>query len=75
MTDTRRIAKNTLIRYFRQLPIMPVSLYTVWAVLETPGAEDYGMYNLEAGVVSMYGFLRGSISLRFIGINFFYFFS
>ena len=55
MTNTSRIAKNTLFLYFRQILIMLVSLYTVRAVLATLGAEDYGIYNVVAGVVVMLG--------------------
>jgi O-antigen/teichoic acid export membrane protein len=62
MTNTRRIAKNTLMLYFRQILIILVSLYTVRAVLETLGAEDYGIYNLVAGVVTMFGFLSDSMA-------------
>lgn len=40
-SSTRRIAKNTLMLYFRQILIMVVSLYTVRVVLNTLGAEDY----------------------------------
>jgi O-antigen/teichoic acid export membrane protein len=49
--------------YFRQILIMLVSLYTVRVVLETLGAEDYGIYNVVAGVVTMFGFLSGSMAL------------
>ncbi|MDR2798492.1 MAG: hypothetical protein LBB80_09120, partial [Treponema sp.] len=62
MANTRRIAKNTLMLYFRQILIMLVSLYTVRAVLETLGAEDYGINNLVAGVVTMFGFLSSSMA-------------
>jgi O-antigen/teichoic acid export membrane protein len=48
--------------YFRQILIMLVSLYTVRVVLETLGAEDYGIYNVVAGVVTMLGFLSGSMA-------------
>jgi O-antigen/teichoic acid export membrane protein len=61
-TNTARIAKNTLMLYFRQILIMLVSLYTVRVVLETLGAEDYGIYNVVAGVVAMFGFLSTSMS-------------
>lgn len=54
---TKRIAKNTLMLYFRQILIMIVSLYTVRVVLNTLGAEDYGIYNVVAGVVTMFSFL------------------
>lgn len=54
---TKRIAKNTLMLYFRQMLIMIVSLYIVRVVLNTLGAEDYGIYNVVAGVVTMFSFL------------------
>jgi O-antigen/teichoic acid export membrane protein len=58
MSNSTRIAKNTLMLYFRQILIMLVSLYTVRVVLNTLGAEDYGIYNVVAGVVTMFGFLN-----------------
>ena len=61
-SSTRRIAKNTLMLYFRQILIMLVSLYTVRVVLATLGAEDYGIYNVVAGVVVMFGFLSGAMA-------------
>ena len=62
MTSTSRIAKNTLFLYFRQILIMLVSLYTVRAVLATLGAEDYGIYNVVAGVVVMFGFVNSALA-------------
>jgi O-antigen/teichoic acid export membrane protein len=62
-TNTARIAKNTLMLYFRQILIMLVSLYTVRVVLNTLGAEDYGIYNVVAGVVAMLGFLSNSLGM------------
>ena len=62
MTNTSRIAKNTLALYFRQILIMLVSLYTVRVVLNTLGAEDYGIYNVVAGMVTMFGFLSGAMA-------------
>ncbi|GHV72411.1 hypothetical protein AGMMS49928_29250 [Spirochaetia bacterium] len=61
-SNTQRIARNTLMLYFRQILIMLVSLYTVRVVLNTLGAEDYGIYNVVAGVVTMFGFLSGSMA-------------
>lgn len=60
--NTKRIAKNTLMLYFRQILIMIVSLYTVRVVLNTLGAEDYGIYNVVAGVVTMFSFLSNSMA-------------
>ncbi len=61
-SNTKRIAKNTLMLYFRQILIMIVSLYTVRVVLNTLGAEDYGIYNVVAGVVTMFSFLSSSMA-------------
>ena len=62
MTNSQRIAKNTLMLYFRQILIMAVSLYTVRVVLATLGAEAYGTYNVVAGIVAMFSFLTSIIS-------------
>ena len=48
--------------YFRQILIMGVSLYTVRVVLNTLGAVDYGIYNVVAGVVTMFSFLSGAMA-------------
>ena len=62
MSNTTRIAKNTLMLYFRQILIMLVSLYTVRVVLETLGAEDYGIYDVVGGVVVMFSFLNAAMT-------------
>ena len=41
--------------------IMGVSLYTSRIVLATLGAEDYGLYNVVGGIVTMFSFLNGSL--------------
>jgi O-antigen/teichoic acid export membrane protein len=62
-SNTVRIAKNTLMLYFRQILIMLVGLYTVRVVLNTLGAENYGIYNVVGGVVTMFSFLSSSMSI------------
>lgn len=66
MTDTagnnRRIAKNTLMLYFRMFITLIIGLYTSRVVLSTLGVEDYGIYNVVGGVVSMFSLVSGSIS-------------
>ena len=71
-TTTKRIAKNTLMLYFRQILIMIVSLYTVRVVLNTLGAEDYGIYNVVAGVVVLFSFVNNAMATatqRFLNFN------
>lgn len=62
LVQTKKIAKNTLMLYFRQILVMLVSLYTVRVVLNVLGAEDYGIYNVVAGVVTMFNFLSSSMA-------------
>ncbi len=61
-SNNKRIAKNTLLLYFRMLLIMVVTLYMSRVVLEALGVEDFGIYNVVGGVVSMLGVLSGTMS-------------
>ena len=56
--NNKRIAKNTLLLYFRMLLTMVVSLYTSRVILQTLGVEDYGIYNVVGGVVTMFTFIN-----------------
>lgn len=60
--NNKRIAKNTLVLYFRMLFLMAVSLYTSRVVLNALGVEDFGIYNVVGGVVAMFSVLSGSLS-------------
>lgn len=42
--------------------MMGIALYTSRVVLNTLGVEDYGIYNVVGGLVSMFGLLNGSMS-------------
>lgn len=70
--NNKRIAKNTLLLYFRMMLIMLVSLYTVRVVLDTLGVIDFGIYNVVGGVVVMFSFLSNtmaSASQRFFAFD------
>jgi O-antigen/teichoic acid export membrane protein len=60
--NNKRIAKNTLLLYVRMLFGMLVSLYTSRVILQTLGVEDYGVYNVVGGVISMFTFLNSAMS-------------
>ncbi len=60
--NNKRIAKNTLMLYFRMILTMLVSLYTSRVVLNTLGVEDFGIYNVVGGFVSMFGFLNSAMA-------------
>ena len=61
-SNTTRIAKNTLLLYFRQILIMLVSLYTVRVVLNVLGEEDYGIYNVVGGIVVLFAFVNNAMA-------------
>lgn len=61
-TNNKRIAKNTLVLYVRMLFLMLVSLYTSRVILNALGVEDYGIYNVVGGIVTMFSILSGSLS-------------
>ncbi|WP_430974580.1 lipopolysaccharide biosynthesis protein [Sunxiuqinia rutila] len=60
--NNKRIAKNTAMLYFRMLLTMAVSLYTSRIVLNTLGVEDFGIYNVVGGFVTMFGFLNSAMA-------------
>ncbi len=60
--NNKRIAKNTILLYVRLLFTMAVGLFTSRVVLNTLGINDYGTYNVVAGVVTMFSLFTGSLS-------------
>ena len=60
--NSKRVAKNTVILYVRMIFMMLISLYTSRVILSTLGVEDYGVYNVVGGMVSMFGILSASLS-------------
>lgn len=58
----KTIAKNAILLYIRMLLSVVVSLYTSRVVLQTLGVEDYGIYGVVGGVVSMFSFLNAAMS-------------
>lgn len=71
-SNNKRIAKNTLLLYVRLLFTMAVGLFTSRVILNTLGIDDYGVYNVVAGVVSMFSLFTSSLSTaisRFLTFN------
>ena len=66
MTDysenTRRIAKNTLMLYFRMFFLMILGLFTSRVVLEALGESDFGIYSVVGGVVGMFTLISGALA-------------
>ena len=70
--NNARIAKNTILLYFRMILLMGVSLYTSRVILSTLGIEDYGIYNVVGGFIGMLAFLNGAMcssTQRFITVE------
>ncbi len=59
---TKRIAKNTIILYIRMIVTLFISLFTSRIVLKALGFDDYGLYSVVGGVVTLFSFLRSSMS-------------
>lgn len=62
MSESKRIAKNTMFLYIRMFLIMGITLYTSRIVLRELGVSDYGIYNLVGGFVAMLGFFNAAMS-------------
>lgn len=58
----KRIARNTIFLYIRQLFSLFVSLYTVRIVLNVLGVVDYGIYNVVGGIITMFSFLSSTMA-------------
>lgn len=71
-SNSMRIAKNSLILYFRMLLVMSVTLYTSRIILDVLGATDWGVYNVVGGFVAILAFFTSSLSnatQRFLSIE------
>ena len=62
MSSSKTIAKNTLFLYIRMFFTMGVSLYTSRVVLQTLGINDYGVYVIVGGVVTLFSFFNSAMS-------------
>ena len=68
----RRLARNTLLLYFRMFLLMLIGLFTSRVVLRTLGVDDYGVYHVVGGVVTVFTFLTTAISAaisRFLAVG------
>lgn len=67
-SNSRRIAKNTAFLYIRMLFVMLINIFSVRYVLKGLGVVDYGVFNVVAGLVTMFtslGSVLSSATLRF----------
>lgn len=70
--SNKRILKNTFFLYVRMIVMMALSFFTTRVVLDKLGVNDYGLYNLVGGFVSMFAVLNNvlqSATRRFMSIS------
>ena len=60
--NNKKIAKNTFILYIRMFFTMGVSLYTSRVVLNTLGVEDFGVYSVVGGIVTLFSFFNSAMT-------------
>ena len=60
--NNRRIAKNTLFLYFRMILVMGANLYISRIILVALGVNDYGIYSVVGGMVTLFSLISGSLS-------------
>lgn len=61
-SKTQRIIKNTFALYVRMAVTMLISLYTSRVVLKELGIDDFGIFSAVGGFVSVFSFLKSSMS-------------
>lgn len=70
--NKKRVMKNTLLLYLRMGVMMLVALYTSRVVLAALGVDDYGIYNVVGGVVTMFSMVTIALSVsvrRFLNVE------
>lgn len=70
--NNKRVAKNTIMLYMRMMVLMLIGLYTSRMILQSLGVENYGINNVIAGLLSMFGIITSSMSSvisRFITVE------
>ncbi len=61
VSDNKRIAKNTVLLYFRMILLLAVTLYTSRVILAILGIDDYGIYSLIGGFITVFSFISASL--------------
>ena len=62
LSENKRIAKNSIFMSIRMMIVLIITLYTSRIILDILGVQDFGIYNVVAGFVTMFGFFNSSLS-------------
>ena len=68
----RLIAKNTVALYVRMLVRLVVTLYTSRIVLDVLGVDDFALYGIVGGIVTLFTFLQTALNAstqRFMSVE------
>lgn len=68
----RRVVLNTSIMYIQFVLNVLIGLISVRLILKALGQSDYGLYDVIAGIISLFSFITASLSLstmRFISVG------
>lgn len=72
MSDTTRIAKNSIYLYARMLLMTGISLYTSRVILANLGVEDFGIFGAVGGIAIIFSFFNNALissTQRFITVS------
>ena len=72
MQAANRVVVNTVVQYTRLVVSALISLVSVRLILGALGEDDYGLYDVVAGVIGLLGFVSSSLSMtstRFLSIS------
>lgn len=61
--NTKRLAKNAAVLYVRQIAIILINFLATRELLDALGVVDFGLANVIGGVVAMFSFLSGMLSV------------
>lgn len=70
--ENKKIVKNTIFLYIRMLLTIVVNLYAIRVIWKVLGVDNYGIYGLVGGIVTMFSFLNNAMvasSQRFISFE------
>ena len=62
MLSSQKVALNTGIMYAKMVLTVGITLYSTRIVLNELGANDFGIFNVVAGVIAMLSFLNAAMS-------------
>ncbi len=72
MKPANRVAVNTIVQYIQLILNVVIGLYSVRIILNALGHDDYGIYDVVAGIIAVLSFIRSSMSqtsIRYLAVS------